>query len=93
MPLIPVRKVTRIALEAVEVDMEVQEDVRTGTGLLLLAAGQTVTPALRQRLANVLRLNAVFGTVRVLLAPSNESSIASAHSDAVTLATAHHAPA
>lgn len=66
------RAVARIALDALEVGMEVQEDVRTGTGLLLLAAGQTVTPALQQRLGNFLRMNAVFGTVRVLRSPTGE---------------------
>lgn len=58
--------VARIALDALEVGMEVQEDVRTGTGLVLLKAGQTVTPALQQRLGNFLRMNAIFGSVRVL---------------------------
>jgi response regulator RpfG family c-di-GMP phosphodiesterase len=72
------RAVARIALDALEVGMEVQEDVRTGTGLLLLSAGQTVTPALQQRLGNFLRMNAVFGTVRVLRTPTRESRAATA---------------
>ena len=61
------RKSARVSLSAVEVGMEVQEEVRTASGLLLLAPGQTVTPALQQRLGNFLRMSAVFGTVRVLL--------------------------
>jgi response regulator RpfG family c-di-GMP phosphodiesterase len=71
---VAVRKPARVALSALEIGMEVQEDVRTGTGLLLIAAGQTVTTALQQRVGNFLRLNAVFGTVRVLLPASYRSA-------------------
>jgi response regulator RpfG family c-di-GMP phosphodiesterase len=59
------RQPVRIPLADVQVGMEVLEDIRTGTGLLLINRGTTVTPALRHRLGNFLRLNAIFGTVRV----------------------------
>ena len=60
------RQAARVALADLQVGMELQEDIRTAGGLLLIAKGQTVTAPLQQRVGNFLRLNAVFGTVRVL---------------------------
>jgi response regulator RpfG family c-di-GMP phosphodiesterase len=61
------RQPSRVGLKDLGVGMEVQEDIRTAGGLLLISKGQTVTEALQQRVGNFLRLNAIFGTVRVLL--------------------------
>lgn len=61
------RQVARVALADLQVGMELQEDIRTAGGLLLISKGQTVTAPLQQRVGNFLRLNAVFGTVRVLV--------------------------
>jgi hypothetical protein len=61
------RQTARVALTDLQVGMELQEDIRTAGGLLLISKGQTVTAPLQQRVGNFLRLNAVFGTVRVLI--------------------------
>jgi hypothetical protein len=61
------RQTARVALADLQIGMELQEDIRTGSGLLLISKGQTVTAPLQQRIGNFLRLNAVFGTVRVLV--------------------------
>jgi len=69
------RASVRVCQDALEVGMDVQDDVRTATGLRLLSAGQTLTPALKQRLGNGLRLDAVFGTVRVLNSTADATNL------------------
>jgi response regulator RpfG family c-di-GMP phosphodiesterase len=60
-------QIARVALDDLQIGMELQEDIRTASGLVLISKGQVVTAPLQQRVGNFLRLNAVFGTVRVLV--------------------------
>lgn len=64
------QEMTRVSVEELDLGMVMQEDVRTTNGLLLVARGQTITPALLQRLANFTRINAVSGEVSVRLPAS-----------------------
>jgi response regulator RpfG family c-di-GMP phosphodiesterase len=45
-------KVLRLPIKDVRDGMTIQEDVKTKTGMLLVCQGQSVTPAVRQHLAN-----------------------------------------
>jgi len=60
--------------------MEIQDDVRTATGLRLLSAGQTVTPALNSVLGTFLRLDAVLGTGRLLTASTAYATLSQSDS-------------
>ncbi len=63
--------VCEVAVRDLTTDMILDEDVRTDSGLLLVAKGQEVGPALRQRLSNFAKKGHVQGPIRVLVRKSN----------------------
>lgn len=49
------------------IDMLIARDMKTSSGLLLIAKGQTVTPTLKERLSNFTKTQEINGTVEVLV--------------------------
>jgi response regulator RpfG family c-di-GMP phosphodiesterase len=67
------KRTARVPLDALEPGMVMEQELRTGAGLLLAAKGQTMTPALLQRIQNFLRISAIWGEVQVTLVPDADA--------------------
>jgi len=68
--------VMQIPIHQVQTGMIFAEDVKTRSGLLLIARGQEVTPGLVQRIRNLALNSKISDPVLVILPPQNSSSIA-----------------